>query len=69
MSSNKLRAAADHAGHPDRRGRRHYLLSLGDGVTRFVADQFSGLGTNLVFIPPEQGEPGPPGSESMTESS
>jgi putative ABC transport system permease protein len=25
------------------------LLSIGDGVTRYVADQFIGLGTNLVF--------------------
>jgi putative ABC transport system permease protein len=28
------------------------LLSIGDGVNRFVADQFIGLGTNLVFIVP-----------------
>jgi putative ABC transport system permease protein len=28
------------------------LLSIGDGVTRFVADQFIGLGTNLVFVVP-----------------
>jgi putative ABC transport system permease protein len=28
------------------------LLSIGDGVNRYVADQFIGLGTNLVFIVP-----------------
>lgn len=28
------------------------LLSIGDSVTQFVADQFVGLGTNLVFILP-----------------
>ena len=28
------------------------LLSIGDGVNRYVADQFVGLGTNLVFIVP-----------------
>jgi len=45
------------------------LLSIGDGVTRFVADQFSGLGTNLIFIIPDQEMPGPPGSDPLNESS
>jgi len=30
------------------------LLAIGDGVTRFVADQFIGLGTNLVFVLPNE---------------
>ncbi|MFQ5400095.1 MAG: ABC transporter permease [Anaerolineae bacterium] len=30
------------------------LLAIGDGVTRFVADQFIGLGTNLVFVLPSE---------------
>jgi putative ABC transport system permease protein len=45
------------------------LLAIGDGVTRFVADQFLGLGTNLVFIIPPTEEPGPPGHDAITESS
>ena len=69
LSSNKLRAALTMLGILIGVAAVITLLSLGDGVTRFVADQFSGLGTNLVFILPEQGEPGPPGSDSLTESS
>jgi len=44
------------------------LLSIGDGVTRFIAEQFSGLGSNLVFIIPVQEEPGRPGSDPLAES-
>ncbi|MCA9865103.1 MAG: ABC transporter permease [Anaerolineae bacterium] len=69
LSSNKLRAALTMLGILIGVAAVITLLSLGDGVTRFVADQFSGLGTNLVFILPEQGEPGPPGSDPLTESS
>ena len=45
------------------------LLALGDGVQRYVADQFIGLGSNLVFVVPEQETPGPPGSDPLVESS
>ena len=69
LSANKLRAALTMLGIMIGVAAVITLLSLGDGVTRFVADQFSGLGTNLVFIIPEQGEPGPPGSDPLTESS
>ncbi len=69
LSSNKLRAALTMLGILIGVAAVITLLSLGDGVTRFVADQFSGLGTNLVFILPQQGEPGPPGSDPLTESS
>ncbi len=69
LSANKLRAALTMLGIMIGVAAVITLLALGDGVTRFVADQFSGLGTNLVFIIPEQGEPGPPGSDTLTESS
>ncbi|MBP6786487.1 MAG: ABC transporter permease [Candidatus Promineofilum sp.] len=69
LSSNKLRAALTMLGILIGVAAVITLLSLGDGVTRFVADQFSGLGTNLVFILPQQAEPGPPGSDPLTESS
>jgi putative ABC transport system permease protein len=69
LSANKLRAALTMLGIMIGVAAVITLLSLGDGVTRFVADQFSGLGTNLVFIIPEQDQPGPPGSDPLTESS
>ncbi len=69
LSANKLRAALTMLGIMIGVAAVITLLSIGDGVTRFVADQFSGLGTNLIFIIPEQGEPGPPGSDPLTESS
>jgi len=69
LSANKLRAVLTMLGIIIGVAAVITLLSIGDGVTRFVADQFSGLGTNLVFIIPEQGEPGPPGSDPLTESS
>jgi len=69
LSANKLRAVLTMLGILIGVAAVITLLSIGDGVTRFVADQFSGLGTNLVFIIPEQGEPGPPGSDPLTESS
>ncbi len=69
LSANKLRAALTMLGILIGVAAVITLLSIGDGVTRFVADQFSGLGTNLIFIIPEQGEPGPPGSDPLTESS
>jgi len=69
LSANKLRAALTMLGIMIGVAAVITLLSIGDGVTRFVADQFSGLGTNLVFIIPEQGQPGPPGSDPLSESS
>ncbi len=69
LSANKLRAALTMLGIMIGVAAVITLLSIGDGVTRFVADQFSGLGTNLIFIVPDQGgEMGPPGSGSMESS-
>ncbi|MCA9932085.1 MAG: ABC transporter permease [Anaerolineales bacterium] len=70
LKSNKLRAALTMLGIMIGVAAVITLLSIGDGVTRFVAEQFSGLGTNLVFIIPAQEEfTGPPGSDPLTESS
>ena len=69
LAANKLRAALTMLGILIGVAAVITLLSIGDGVTRYVADQFSGLGTNLIFIIPEQDEPGPPGSDPLRESS
>ena len=69
LSANKLRAALTMLGIMIGVAAVITLLSIGDGVTRYVADQFSGLGTNLIFIIPEQEQPGPPGSDPLSESS
>ncbi len=69
LTANKLRAALTMLGIMIGVAAVITLLSIGDGVQRYVADQFSGLGTNLIFIIPEQDAPGPPGSDPLTESS
>lgn len=69
LLSNKLRAALTMLGIMIGVAAVITLLSIGDGVTRFVAEQFSGLGTNLIFIVPTQEEPGRPGSDPLSESS
>ncbi len=68
LGANKLRASLTMLGIMIGVAAVITLLSIGDGVTRFVAEQFSGLGSNLVFIIPVQ-EPGRPGSDPLTESS
>ncbi|MCA9968918.1 MAG: ABC transporter permease [Anaerolineales bacterium] len=66
LNANKLRAALTMLGIMIGVAAVITLLAIGDGVTRFVADQFVGLGTNLVFVLPDvQGDDGgfgPPGS-------
>ena len=52
LQANKLRAGLTMLGIMIGVAAVITLLSIGDGVTRFVADQFIGLGTNLVFILP-----------------
>ena len=52
IAANKLRAALTMLGILIGVGAVITLLAIGDGVTRFVADQFIGLGTNLVFVLP-----------------
>lgn len=69
LAANKLRAALTMLGIMIGVAAVITLLSIGDGVTRFIAEQFSGLGSNLIFIIPVQEESGPPGSDPLTESS
>ncbi|MCB8968519.1 MAG: ABC transporter permease [Chloroflexota bacterium] len=68
LAANKLRAALTMLGILIGVAAVITLLSIGDGVTRYVADQFVGLGTNLVFILPvsEEQEFGPPGSSGSS---
>ena len=42
------------------------LLSVGQGVSRYVASQFEGLGTNLVFVFPGEFRPGQGGALRRT---
>jgi putative ABC transport system permease protein len=53
LQANKLRAALTMLGIMIGVAAVIILLSIGDGVTRFVAEQFMGLGTNLVFVLPQ----------------
>ncbi|MCC6602518.1 MAG: ABC transporter permease [Anaerolineae bacterium] len=69
LGANKLRASLTMLGIMIGVAAVITLLSIGDGVTRFIAEQFSGLGSNLVFIIPAQEEPGRPGSDPLVESS
>jgi len=53
LQANKLRASLTMLGIMIGVAAVIILLSIGDGVTRFVAEQFMGLGTNLVFVLPQ----------------
>ncbi|HET6444690.1 MAG TPA: ABC transporter permease [candidate division Zixibacteria bacterium] len=57
LSANKLRAALTMLGIMIGVAAVITLLSIGDGVNRFIANEFIGLGTNLVFVMPNL-EPG-----------
>ncbi len=63
LTANKLRAMLTMLGITIGIAAVVVLLSVGDAVSRYVADQFSGLGSNLLFVFPGQFEPGggPPG--------
>ncbi len=54
LSANKLRAALTMLGIMIGVAAVITLMAIGDGVNRFVADQFIGLGTNLVFVVPNE---------------
>ncbi len=66
LSANKLRAALTMLGIAIGVAAVITLLSVGQGVSRYVAAQFEGLGTNLLFVFPGQFRPGsgPPGRRS-----
>ncbi len=63
LAANKLRAVLTMLGITIGVAAVITLLSVGQGVSRYVAAQFEGLGTNLVFVFPGQFRPGsgPPG--------
>ena len=50
LMANKLRASLTMLGIMIGVAAVITLLAIGDGVTRYIADQFVGLGTNLVFV-------------------
>ena len=54
LSANKLRAALTMLGIMIGVAAVITLMAVGDGVNRFVADQFIGLGTNLIFVVPNE---------------
>src|SRR5262245_49613406 len=66
LAANKLRAALTMLGIGIGVAAVITLLSVGQGVSRYVAGQFEGLGTNLLFVFPGQFRPGsgPPGRRS-----
>jgi putative ABC transport system permease protein len=66
LAANKLRAALTMLGITIGVAAVITLLSVGQGVSRYVSAQFEGLGTNLVFVFPGQFRPGggPPGRRS-----
>ncbi len=57
LTANKLRAALTMLGIMIGVSAVITLLSIGDGVNRFIANEFIGLGSNLVFVAPNF-EPG-----------
>ncbi|MFN2223816.1 MAG: ABC transporter permease, partial [Candidatus Promineifilaceae bacterium] len=54
LSANKLRAALTMLGIMIGVAAVITLMAIGDGVNRYVTDQFIGLGTNLVFVVPNE---------------
>ncbi|MGD2078164.1 MAG: ABC transporter permease [Chloroflexota bacterium] len=54
LAANKLRAVLTMLGIMIGVAAVITLMAIGDGVNRFVADQFIGLGTNLVFVVPNE---------------
>jgi putative ABC transport system permease protein len=59
LTANKLRAALTMLGIMIGVAAVITLLAIGDGVTRYIADQFVGLGTNLVFVTANVNEDSP----------
>ncbi|MGH2536257.1 MAG: ABC transporter permease, partial [Candidatus Promineifilaceae bacterium] len=54
LAANKLRAGLTMLGIMIGVAAVITLLSIGDGVNRFIAGQFIGLGSNLVFVLPNE---------------
>ena len=63
LAANKLRAFLTMLGIIIGVAAVITLVSVGEGVEQFVAEQFQGLGNNLLFVFPGQVQPGsPPGA-------
>jgi len=60
LAANKLRSILTMLGIIIGVGAVIALMSIGRGVQKYVTDQFTGLGSNLLFIIPGQLEGGPP---------
>lgn len=67
LQANKLRAALTMLGIMIGVAAVITLRSIGDGVNRYVADQFIGLGTNLVFIVPTDDPERPESSLTLND--
>lgn len=67
LAANKLRAALTMLGIIIGVGAVITLMSAGEGVSVYIAEQFQGLGSNLLFIVPGSAEAvssGPPGMQA-----
>lgn len=67
LAANKLRAALTMLGIIIGVGAVITLMSAGEGVSVYIAEQFQGLGSNLLFVVPGSAEAatsGPPGMQA-----
>ncbi|RLC94040.1 MAG: hypothetical protein DRI77_11310 [Chloroflexi bacterium] len=65
LTANKLRAALTMLGIIIGVGAVITLMSAGEGVSVYIADQFQGMGSNLLFVMPGSiDNAGPPGMRS-----
>ncbi|MBP7691779.1 MAG: ABC transporter permease [Anaerolineales bacterium] len=64
LAANKLRAALTMLGITIGVAAVITLVSVGNSVSRYVADQFAGLGTNILYIFPGRFQRGSPPSRS-----
>ncbi len=70
LAANKLRAALTMLGIIIGVGAVITLMSAGEGVSVYIAEQFQGLGSNLLFVVPGSSETmsmGPPGMQASGE--
>jgi putative ABC transport system permease protein len=66
LNANKLRAMLTMLGITIGVGAVITLISVGQGVSRYIASQFEGLGTNLLFVFPGQFQRGGPPTRGAT---
>jgi putative ABC transport system permease protein len=67
LTANKLRAALTMLGIIIGVGAVITLMSAGEGVSVYIAEQFQGIGSNLLFVVPgsaEEATSGPPGMQA-----